>query len=88
MNKEILIQILFMAIGIYSVLGAYFEWNFFYNSRKAQRVVNLFGRSGAKIFYIVVGVILFSIALLDMTNIIDIHLLFGRRAAMQHVLNQ
>lgn len=88
MNKETFIHILFMVIGIYSILGAYFEWNFFYNNRKAERVINLFGRSGAKIFYIVVGLVLFSIAFLDMTNVIDIHLLFGRRAAIQHILNK
>ncbi len=79
MDKETFTQILFMAAGIFSILGAYFEWNFFYKNRKVQRIIKLFGPSGAKIFYIVIGIIIFSIALLDMTNVIDIHLLFGRR---------
>ncbi len=79
MDKETFTQILFMAAGIFSILGAYFEWNFFYKNRKVQRIIRLFGPSGAKIFYIVIGIIIFSIALLDMTNVIDIHLLFGRR---------
>ncbi len=82
MNKEILTQLFFMAAGLFSVLGAFFEWSFFFNSRKAQRVVRLFGKSGARIFYIVIGILLFSISLLDMLNVIDIHLLLGRRARL------
>ncbi len=82
MSKEIFTQILFMAAGLFSILGAYFEWNFFYKNRKVQRIIKLFGHSGAKIFYIVIGIIIFSIALLDMTHVIDVHLLFSRRIAV------
>jgi hypothetical protein len=87
MNKETFTQIFFMAVGIFSVLGAFFEWDFFFKNRRAVFVLNLLGKSGARIFYIVVGVILFSIAFLDMIDIIDIHLLFGKRAAMKAILN-
>ncbi len=83
MNKEIFTQILFMAAGLFSILGAYLEWDLFYKNRKAQRIIRLFGQSGAKIFYIVIGLMIFTIALLDITHIIDIHLIFGRRAAMR-----
>ncbi len=76
MNKELAIQILLVAFGLFSILGAYFEWNFFYNN-KVWRIIRLIGRSGAKIFYILIGAILFMIAFLDMIHIIDIHLLFG-----------
>jgi hypothetical protein len=88
MNKETITQIFFMAIGIFSVLGAFFEWSFFFNSKRARFAVSLFGKSGARIFYIVVGVILFSIAFLDMIGVIDIHLLFGRRAVMKSILSK
>ncbi len=82
MDKETFSQILFMAAGLFSILGAYFEWNFFYKNRKVQRIIRLFGKSGAKIFYIVIGLIIFSIALLDMIHVIDIHLLFNRKVAV------
>ncbi len=79
MNKETLIQVLLVAFGVFSILGAYFEWNFFYTSKKMQRIIRLIGKSGAKIFYIVIGAILFILALLDMTHIIDINLLFSKK---------
>ncbi len=79
MDKQTFTQIFFMAAGIFSVLGAFFEWGFFFNSRKAKLVTKILGRTGAKIFYIVIGIALFTIAFLAFINVIDIHLLLGRR---------
>ncbi len=79
MKKELIIQVLLVSFGLFSILGAYFEWTFFYNNNKVQRIIRLIGRSGAKIFYILIGAILFTIAILDIIHIIDIHLLFGHK---------
>lgn len=42
--------------GIFSVCGAVFDWEWFINSRKAQFFVTIFGRTGARIFYGILGI--------------------------------
>jgi purine-cytosine permease-like protein len=49
------IGLLLVAGGIFSVCGAAFDWDFFINSRKARFFVTVFGRTGARIFYGVLG---------------------------------
>lgn len=59
MDTRILILIiLLIAGGAFSLLGAIFDWDFFFNSYKARRMVNFIGKTGARIFYVVVGVFL------------------------------
>lgn len=41
--------------GLFSVCGAAFDWEFFMNHRKARRLVRLVGRTGARIFYGILG---------------------------------
>ncbi len=77
--SETTINIIFILIGVFTFCGAWFEWNFFFKSRKAQTIVKLFGMKGAKIFYLVLGIAFFSVGLLDLIGIIDIPLKLGRR---------
>lgn len=79
MDKQMFTQIFFMAVGAFSILGAIFQWNFFFNSRKAKRLTGIIGIKGARIFYIVIGLGLFLLGFLDMIHVIDVHLLLGRR---------
>lgn len=50
--------ILLAAVGLFSVLAGVFNWDFFFNSRKARLWIRLFGRGGARIFYILLGVLI------------------------------
>lgn len=50
--------ILLVAVGLFSVLAGVFNWDFFFNSRKARLWIRLFGRGGARIFYILLGVLI------------------------------
>lgn len=50
--------ILFIFGGIFSILGAVKDWDFFMNNHKAQLWVKLFGRKGARIFYAILGAII------------------------------
>lgn len=50
--------ILLVAVGLFSVLAGVFNWDFFFNSRKARLWIRLFGRGGARIFYILLGVVI------------------------------
>lgn len=44
-----------LAVGIFSLCGAIYDWDFFMNDYKAQFFVKLFGRNGARIFYGALG---------------------------------
>lgn len=47
---------LIMALGgIFSICGAIFNWDFFFENYKARPVVKLIGRNGARVFYVLVG---------------------------------
>lgn len=50
--------ILLVAVGLFSVLAGVSNWDFFFNSRKARLWIRLFGRGGARIFYILLGVLI------------------------------
>ena len=49
------IGLLLVAAGLFSICGAAFDWDFFINSRKARFFVSTFGRTGARIFYGLLG---------------------------------
>ena len=50
------VGLLLIAVGLFSVCGGAFDWDFFLNSRKAQFYVSIFGRTGARIFYVILGI--------------------------------
>lgn len=47
--------LLFIAAGIFSICGAVFDWEFFMNNRKAWLFVTIFGRNGARVIYVLLG---------------------------------
>ena len=64
--------LLIVAGGLFSICGAAFDWDFFINSRKARLFVAMFGRNGARIFYVCLGLFLVVLgALLTMGVIQD-----------------
>lgn len=54
-GEMIICCIFFFAAGVFSLAGAFFNWDFFFNSRKARPFVRLIGRTGARIFYAILG---------------------------------
>ena len=58
--EAMLIAIMFMIVmvlgGLFSIAGAVFNWNFFFEHRRARRLVKFIGRNGARIFYILLGI--------------------------------
>ena len=47
--------ILFVAIGVFTVLGGVFNWDWYMNYPKARFMTSLMGRGGARVFYIIFG---------------------------------
>lgn len=58
--------ILICLVALYLAAAAYFNWDFFFDSRKARPFVNIFGRNGARIFYGAIGVLFFIIGIIGM----------------------
>ncbi len=55
MNAKLFVVILFACIGCFSIAGAVANWNFFMQSSNAALFVKIFGRTGARIFYVFLG---------------------------------
>ncbi|RIK81761.1 MAG: hypothetical protein DCC68_08040 [Planctomycetota bacterium] len=62
--------LIFVAVGIFSICGAVFDWDWFINSRKAQFFVAMFGRNGARIFYGILGAAIVILGTLLMFGVI------------------
>lgn len=55
--------ILFVLAGLFSILCAIKDWDFFMNNRKALIWVKFFGRNGARVFYVILGLVIALIGL-------------------------
>jgi hypothetical protein len=63
--------LLILAIGLFSVAGGAFDWDWFMNSRRASIFVRLFKRGGARAFYILLGSGLAVLGVLIALNVIQ-----------------
>lgn len=55
---ELFINILFIVVGVFVLLVSIMNWDWYFNSTKAQRLISLIGRTGTRIFYAVVALLL------------------------------
>ena len=56
--------LLLIFAGIFSICGAVFDWEWFMGSSRAWLFVKVFGRTGARLFYTLVGAIIVTIGVL------------------------
>lgn len=61
-------DILFLLAGIYCIVAAFFNWDWFFNNRRARPFVRCFGRNGARIIYVLLGLFLIFISQFLDTN--------------------
>ncbi len=61
----------FIVSGAFAFLAAVLNWEWFMNHRKVRFFVRLFGRTGARIFYGVIGLVLVLLGLLLVTGVIQ-----------------
>lgn len=62
--------LVFIAIGLFAICGAGFNWDWFMTHRKARIFVALFTRTGARIFYALLGGGLVTLGILAMLGVI------------------
>jgi len=63
-------SIILILAGLYTLIGAIGNWDWFMENRKARRWVKIAGRNGARVFYILVGTVLIIIGTLFSVGII------------------
>ena len=63
-----MIQGIFAAAGIVSLLAALLDWDWFFTARNTQFIVRNVGRRQARLFYGVLGVILIATAVFFVLN--------------------
>lgn len=64
-------DILLIAVGLFAIVGAALDWNWFMESRKARLFVMIFTRNGARVFYILLGTALITVSALLMLGVIE-----------------
>jgi len=62
--------LLFLAIGLFAICGAGYDWEWFMNHRKARFFVAVLTRTGARIFYALLGGGLATLGVLMMLGVI------------------
>ena len=60
-----------IAAGALCLAGAYFNWDWFMNHRKARLLVRVLGRNGARVLYGVLGATLLLTGFLSLVGTID-----------------
>lgn len=64
MFAQYFVQILFIITGTISLLAAVFNWEWFFSTNNVQLLVRNFGRSKARLFYGILGIILWGSGIL------------------------
>jgi predicted transporter len=51
-------------VGLFSVAGGILNWDWFFADRKAKPIVRSFGRTGARIFYVIIGLAVMTLGII------------------------
>ena len=57
--------------GLFAIAGAFFNWDWFMDNRKARVFVKLLGRGGTRIFYMILGAGLAVLGVLIMSGMLE-----------------
>ena len=59
-----MINVLMIIIGLFSITAGILNWDWFMNNWRARFFVNIFGRNGARAFYIGLGIFIVVVGVL------------------------
>lgn len=57
-TSDMLIFVLFILLGSLSLIAAIFNFDWYFNTQGAEMFVKWFGRKGARVFYVLLGITL------------------------------
>lgn len=64
-----LLQGIFVLVGLLAILAALFNWDWFFTAHNTQFVVNNVGRSRARLFYAVLGLLMIATGIYFFLNV-------------------
>jgi small neutral amino acid transporter SnatA (MarC family) len=70
MVKNLIVGILVILSGLFSLISSIKNWNFFFENTRARFIVRILGRTGARIFYGILGSALVLMGILLTFNLI------------------
>ena len=59
-----------VAVGLFSFAGGLFNWNWFMNTRRAKALVRAIRPAGARVFYMLLGIVVIVFGVLLAFNVI------------------
>ncbi|MBR5203684.1 MAG: immunity 17 family protein [Bacteroidaceae bacterium] len=62
MGMHYLIQGIFAIVGLLAILASLFNWDWFFQSQNTQVIVRNVGRGRARLFYVVLGLLMIATA--------------------------
>ncbi len=75
MNKDILFYLM-IGVGALIFIASLTNWEWFFKQRRAQMMINWMGRSGARIFYAILGAFFAAFGWMVLSGRIDIGTIF------------
>jgi len=63
-----LVTIIAILLGVFSIVASILNWDFYFEHRKARSFVKLFGRNGARVFYVLLGIFIIVIGVMAQVN--------------------
>ncbi len=51
-------QLVVLCAGLFVIAASVFDWDWFFDNRKAILFTDLFGRTGARVFYFFLGIVI------------------------------
>ncbi len=63
MNRQYIVQGLFVLGGTISLLASILNWDWFFTARNAQTIIRNVGRNRARLFYGILGIIVIGMAI-------------------------
>ena len=67
-KQELIIVIFFSIVGTFCIFASIFNWDFFFENRRVKSFVKFFGRKGARVFYVGLGLFLYFMSYKLMTT--------------------
>ena len=65
--------IILILVGLFSIAGGYFDWNWFMENRRARFISKILGsRERGRIFYILLGTFTIGFAIVVMLGLVDL----------------
>jgi len=71
MTLKLVGELLLITLGISSICGSYFDWDWFMRLGRPSLFANYLGRNGARIIYFAGGILMIVMGVLSLMGIID-----------------